>query len=116
MVSNLQQSCGCWFCIHSAAGCDDSVIVSLLSSGDPEHAPVVGELTDWCNSVISPVIIGNHTVKIVHIYKYLDTNIDDKWLFNFNPKIRYDPVWKKAQQFMCFYTKLHNFNVPQNFD
>lgn len=102
-VSNLQQSHGCRFCIHRVAGCDDSVTVSLLSSD--EHAPVVGELTDWCSSIISPVLTGNQTVEMVHIYKYLDANIDDK------PKIRNDPVWKKAQQFMSFYTKLHNFNV-----
>lgn len=85
MVSNLQQSRGCRFCIHRVASCDHSVIVPLLSSDDPEHAPVVGELTDWCSSVISPVIIGNQTVEMVHNYKYFGTNIDDKLSFNSNP-------------------------------
>lgn len=65
----------------------------------------MGELTDWCSSVISPVIIVNQTVEMVHNYKYFDTNIDDNLSFNFNPKIRNDLVCKKAQQ-LCFYTKL----------
>lgn len=71
---------------------DDSVIVSFLSSDDPEHGSVVGEFTDWCKAsildinvsktkenptVISPVQINDQAVEFVLQYKNLAPVLDD---------------------------------------
>lgn len=112
---------------------DDSVIVSLLSNDDPVHGPVVREFIDWCfssfmcinvsktkemlidfrknQSVISPLVIEDQAFELVHNYKYLGTNIDDKLCFDFHV----DAVCKKAHQRMYFYRKLQSFNVDSTF-
>lgn len=118
---------------HIVKFADDSVIVSLLSSDDLEHGPVVKEFMDWCSSsflhisvaktkemlvdfrknptVISPVMIENEAVELVNNYKYLGTYVDDKLTF----ETQVDAVCKKAHQRMYFYRKLCNFNVDSTF-
>lgn len=118
---------------HILKFADDSVIVFLLSSDDPDHGPVVKEFTDWCSSssmcinvsktkemligfrkhpsVTPPLVIEDQAVELVHNYKYLGTNIDDKLSFDFHV----DAVCKKAHQRMYFLRKLRSFNVDSTF-
>ncbi len=106
---------------HIIKFADDSVIVSLLCGDDPDHGPVVGEFTDWCcsffldidvsitkemtidirknPSVMSPFSVANQTVELLHNYKYLGTNTDNKLSFD----CHVDAVCKKAYQRMYFY-------------
>lgn len=71
---------------------DDSVIVSFLSSDDPERGSAVGEFTDWCKAsildinvsktkenptVVSPVQINDQAVEFVLQYKNLAPVLDD---------------------------------------
>lgn len=112
---------------------DDSVIVSLLSSDDPEHGPVVNDFIDWCKSsflninvakakeiwidcsrnstVISPVVMDNQPIELVQHYKYLGTVIDSKLCFEY----QVDAVCKKAHQRMHFLHQLCCFNVDTVF-
>ena len=84
---------------HILKFADDSVILSLLSSDDPDHGPVVRDFTDWCESsfsninvsktkemsidfrknrtVTTPAVIFGEKVEIVSQYKYLGTIVDD---------------------------------------
>lgn len=118
---------------HIIKFADDSVIVSLLSSDDPEHGPVVNDFMDWCKSsflninvektkemcidfrrnptVISPVVMDNQPVELVQQYKYLGTVIDNKMCF----ESQVDAVCKKAHQHMHFLRKLRSFNVDTVF-
>lgn len=118
---------------HIIKFADDSVIVSLLSSDDSEHGPVVSDFIDWCKSsflninvaktkemcidfrknptVISPVVMDNQAVELVQQYKYLGTVVDNKLCFE--PHV--DAVCKKAHQRMHFYRKLRSFNVDTTF-
>ncbi len=118
---------------HILKFADDSVIVSLLNSDNPDHGPVVKEFTDWCFksfmcinvsktkemlidfrkhlSVSPPLVTEDQAVELVHNYKYLGTNIDDKLSFEFHV----DAVCKKAHQCMYFHRKLQGFNVASTF-
>lgn len=88
---------------HILKFADDSVIVSLLNSDNSDLGPVVKEFTDWCfkwfmcinvsktkelsidfhkRLSVSPcLVIDDQAVEMVHNYKYLATNIDDKLSF-----------------------------------
>ena len=112
---------------------DDSVIVSLLSSDDPDHGPVVKEFSDRCRSSflnintnktkellfdfrknppdISPVSIENQAVEIVLNYEYLGTRLDNK----LSSELHVDAVCKNSHQRMYFYRKLRSFNVDSTF-
>ena len=105
--------------------------MSLLSSDDPEHGPVVSDFMHWCESSflninvaktkemlidltpspISPVLMNDQSVEVVQQYKYLETVIDNK--LSFEPHD--DAVCKKAHQRMYFYRKLRSFNVDTTF-
>lgn len=100
---------------------DDSVIVSLLNSDNPDHGPVVKEYTDCCSksvmcinvsktketlidfrkhpSVSPPLVIENQAIEVAHNYKYLGTNSDDKLSFKFHV----DAVWKKGTSTHAFF-------------
>ncbi len=56
-------------------------------------------------SVISPFIIANQTVELVHNYKYLGTNTDNKLSFDFHV----DAVCKKAHQRIYFLQEASEF-------
>lgn len=64
---------------------DNSVIVSFLSSDDPEHGSVVGEFTDWCKASILDINVSNtkenptviSPVEFVLQYKNLAPVLDD---------------------------------------
>lgn len=94
---------------------DDSVIVSILSSDNPDHGPVVRDFTDRCESFLQnnvsktkemvidfrkkrtvtlPVVISGVNVEIVNQYKYLGTVLDDRLTFEVNV----DSLCKKAHQ------------------
>ncbi len=82
---------------------DDSVIVSLLSSDNSEHGPVVNDFIDLCKSsflninvaqtkemcidfrknptVISPVVMDIQAVELVQQIRHLGTVIDNKLCF-----------------------------------
>lgn len=118
---------------HILKFADDSVIVSLLTSNDPDHGPVVREFTDWCSSSFMSInvaktkemlidfrkvvpgtpslVIEDQVVGRVHNYKYLGTNVDDKLTFNDHV----DSICSKAHQRMYFLRKLRNFNVDSTF-
>ncbi len=58
--------------------------------------------------VISPVVINDHVVEVVHTCKYLvGTVIDEKWTF----EAHVDAVCKKVHQRMLYLRKLCSFKV-----
>ncbi len=83
---------------HIIKFADDSVIVSRLNSVDIDRGPVLSDFIDWCKlsfldinafktkdmiidfrknpMVISPLVINDHVVEVVHKFKYLGTVID----------------------------------------
>lgn len=88
---------------HFVKFAGDSVIVSLLSSGDAARCSVVADSIEWCESsrlninvskakemtidfrrnptVSSPLLINNPAVEREQQYKYLSTGIVDKLPF-----------------------------------
>ncbi|KAI5086940.1 gastrula zinc finger protein XlCGF28.1-like, partial [Silurus meridionalis] len=118
---------------HIIKFADDSVIVSLLDKEDSVHGFVLVDFIDWCKlsfldinvlktkemivdfrknrTAISPVVINDHAVEIVHHFKYLGTIIDEKLTFG----AHVDAVCKKAHQRMYFLRKLYGFNVDSTF-
>ncbi|KAF7705683.1 hypothetical protein HF521_020969, partial [Silurus meridionalis] len=99
---------------HIIKFADDSVIVSLLDNEDSVHGSVLVDFIDWCKlsfldinvlktkemivdfrknrTAISPVVINDHAVEIVHHFKYLGTIIDEKLTFG----AHVDAVCKKS--------------------
>ncbi len=62
-------------------------------------------------TVISPVVINDHVVEVVHQFKYLGTVIDEKLTF----EAHVDAVCKKAHQHMFYLQKLCSFKVDSTF-
>ncbi len=109
------------------------MIVSLLNSVDIDHGPVMTDFIDWYKlsfldinvlktkemiidfrknpMVISPVVINDHVVEVVHQLKYLGTVIDEKLTF----ETHVDAVCKKAHQHMFYLQKLCSFKVDRTF-
>lgn len=80
---------------------DDSVIVSLLTSDDPEHGAILNYFTEWCKfsvininvaetkgDVLSSNMIGGRAVDVAQQYKYLGYMITNDKL-TFEPNVAY---------------------------
>ncbi len=104
---------------HIIKFADDSVIVSLLNSEDIDHGPVLTYCINWCkcffldinvlktkemivdfrknSTVMSPVVINDHVVEVVHQFKSLGTVIDEKLTF----EAHVDAVCRRAHISVC---------------
>ncbi len=60
---------------HIIKFADDSVIVSLLNSEDPDHGPVLTYFIDWCKLSFLDIKIQDSRFKIFicHIHDYIES-------------------------------------------
>ena len=99
---------------------DDSAFQGLFTNGlDSNYIEKVYRFVKWCEEnylilnvsktkeMITPLVIVNDTLKIVHTYKYLGFTVDDKlnWHEHCNELI------KKINKCMYFLRKLKSFRL-----